>query len=173
MTTFSKDGLARLEEVLKAHVAKGSAPGLVALVATADETHILPVGAMSLEGKPPVRPDTIFRIASMTKPITAVAAMMLVADGKLKLDEPIDRLAPELADRRVLKRIDGPLDDTEPARRAITLEDVLTFRLGWGFVFSDSYPIMTATAACLASACRTPKPRSRRTSLCSASAPCP
>jgi len=126
-------------------VAQGSLPGLVALVAKENETHAFPVGAMTLEGKPPVRRDTIFRIASMTKPITAVAAMMLIEEGKLLLDEPIDRLAPELTDRRVLKRIDGPLDDTVPARRAITVEDVLTFRLGWGVLFSDTYPIAKAT----------------------------
>src|SRR5258706_4352024 len=129
---FSKDGLAKLEEVLKGHVAQGSTPGLVALVARDRETHAFPVGAMTLEGKPSVRRDTIFRIASMTKPITAVAAMMLIEEGKLWLDEPIDRLAPELADRRVLTRIDGPLDNTVPAKRAITVEDLLTFRLGWG-----------------------------------------
>jgi hypothetical protein len=79
-----------------------------------EETHVFPIGSMTLEGKPPVRRDTIFRLASMTKPITAVAAMMLIEEGKLKLDEPIDLLAPELADHRVLKRIDGPLDDTVP-----------------------------------------------------------
>jgi CubicO group peptidase (beta-lactamase class C family) len=143
---FSNKGLAKLEEVLKGHVAEGSAPGLVALVAKGDETRVFPVGSMTLEGKAPVHRDTIFRLASMTKPITAVAAMMLVEEGKLRLDEPIDRLAPELADRRVLKRIDGPLDDTVPAHRAITLEDVLTFRLGWGIVFADGYPILEATA---------------------------
>jgi CubicO group peptidase (beta-lactamase class C family) len=72
--------------------------------------------------------------------------MMLIEEGKLKLDEPIDLLAPELADHRVLKRIDGPLDDTVPAKRAITLEDVMTFRLGWGVLFADTYPIARATA---------------------------
>jgi CubicO group peptidase (beta-lactamase class C family) len=111
-----------------------------------EETHVFPIGSMTLEGKPPVRRDTIFRLASMTKPITAVAAMMLIEEGKLKLDEPIDLLAPELADHRVLKRIDGPLDDTVPAKRAITLKDVMTFRLGWGVLFADTYPIARATA---------------------------
>jgi CubicO group peptidase (beta-lactamase class C family) len=144
---FSKDRLAGLRQMLAAHVAKGSAPGLVALVARQGETHAWPMGAMSLNaGAPPVRRDAIFRLASMTKPITAVAAMMLVEDGKLKLDEPVDRLAPELANRRVLKRIDGPLDDTTPARRAITVEDVLSFRLGWGIVFAQGYPILDAVA---------------------------
>jgi CubicO group peptidase (beta-lactamase class C family) len=145
---FSKDGLAKLEGMLKAHVAKGSAPGLVALVARNGETHAYPLGAMSLEpGAPPVRRDAIFRIASMTKPVTAAAAMMLVEEGKLRLDEPVERLLPEFADLRVLKRIDGPLDDTVPANRPITLDDVMTFRLGWGVLFADPpYPIQTATA---------------------------
>jgi CubicO group peptidase (beta-lactamase class C family) len=93
----------------------------------------------------PVQRDTIVRIASMTKPVTAAVAMMLVEDGKLKLHEPIDRLAPELANRRVLKRMDGPLDDTVPANRPITLEDVLTFRLGWGIDFADT-PFTRAAA---------------------------
>jgi len=141
---FSNEGVARLEADLKANVAKGQPPGLVALVARNDQTHIWPVGAMTLAGKPAVQRDTIFRIASMTKPITAVAAMMLVEEGRLKLDEPIDRLAPELANRRVLKRPDGPIDDTVPAKRPITLEDVLSFRLGWGIDFNAEAPFVKA-----------------------------
>ena len=143
---FSEVGLSRLEQVLQGHVAQGSAPGLVALLAEEGQTRVFAMGSMSLEGQSPVRLDTIFRIASMTKPITAAAAMMLVEEGKLSLEEPIERLAPELAHRHVLKRIDGPLDDTVPANRAITLEDVLTFRLGWGVVFSSTYPIVEAVA---------------------------
>ncbi|MBU1374374.1 MAG: beta-lactamase family protein [Alphaproteobacteria bacterium] len=143
---FTETGLARLEADLKANVAKGQPPGLVALVARGDQTHIWPVGGMTLSGQPPVARDTIFRIASMTKPITAVAAWMLIEEGKLKLDEPIDRLAPELANRRVLKRMDGPLDDTVPAARPITLEDVLSFRLGWGIDFNPDAPFVKATA---------------------------
>lgn len=143
---FRKDGLAKLEEGLKAHVASGSPPGLVGLVSRGEETHAFPLGAMTTEGTPPVRRDTIFRLASMTKPLTAVAAMMLVEEGKLKVDEPIERLAPELANRRVLKRMDGPLDDTVPATRPITLEDVLTFRLGWGIDFNPEAPFVKASA---------------------------
>ena len=144
MMTFDAPGLARLETDLKAHVAQGQPPGLVALVARGRQTHAWPVGAMTREGGPPVPRDAIFRIASMTKPITAAVAMMLVEDGKLQLDAPIDRLAPELANRRVLKRPDGPLDDTVPARRAITLEDVLSFRLGWGIDFNAEAPFVKA-----------------------------
>ena len=143
---FSEGGLSRIKAVLEGHVARGSLPGLVGLVAKGDETHVFAVGTMTLGGGAPVRRDTIFRIASMTKPITAAAALMLVDEGKLRLDEPIDRLAPELANRRVLKRIDGPLDETVPAKRPITLEDVLTFRLGWGLVFAQGYPIIAAVA---------------------------
>ena len=72
----------------------------------------------------------------MTKPITAAAAMILVEECKLRLDEPVDRLLPELADRRVLKRLDGPLDDTVPASRPITVRDLLTFRMGFGIVMA-------------------------------------
>ncbi len=141
--TFKADGLATLTADLEAHVAKGQPPGLVALVGLRGETQVIPAGAMAIGG-PPIAPDAIFRIASMTKPITAVAAMMLVEEGRLKLDEPIERLAPELANRRVLKHMDGPLDDTVAARRPITLEDVLSFRLGWGIDFNPEAPFVAA-----------------------------
>jgi CubicO group peptidase (beta-lactamase class C family) len=95
-----------------------------------------------------MRRDTIFRIASMTKPITAAAAMILVEECRLRLDEPVDRLLPELAERRVLTRIDGPVDDTVPARRPITVRDLLTLRLGLGVVMAPPgrYPIQEAIA---------------------------
>src|SRR5262249_54513007 len=85
-------------------------------------------------------------IASMTKPIAAAATMVLVEEGRLGLDEPVDQLLPELAQRRVLKRIDGPLDDTIPATRAITVRDLLTFRMGLGLVFAQpgTHPIQEA-----------------------------
>src|SRR5688500_8535043 len=104
--TFKPDALATLEANLKANVATGQPPGLVALISRGRETHAFPVGALSLGG-PAVPRDAIFRLASMTKPITAVAAMMLVEDGRLKLDEPIERLAPELTNRRAPQRPDG------------------------------------------------------------------
>jgi len=86
------------------------------------------LGKTAFSGGADVRRDTIFRIASMAKPVTTTAVMMLVEEGKLKLDEPVDRLLPELADRRVLRRIDAELDDTVQARRPLTVEDLLTFR---------------------------------------------
>ena len=146
MSGFSTAGLANLERVLKDHLARGSAPGFVALVSRGEETHAFPMGSMTLGGDASVRRDTVFRIASMTKAITAAAMMMLAEEGKLRLDEPVDRLAPELANQRVLKRIDGPLDETVPANRPMTIEDVMSFRLGWGIVFAEGYPILKATA---------------------------
>jgi CubicO group peptidase (beta-lactamase class C family) len=103
------------------------------------------IGAQAL-GSAPMQRDTIFRISSMTKPVTAVAAMMLVEECKLRLDEPVDELLPELAGRRVLKRLDGPLDETVPANRSITVRDLLTFRMGLGMIMESSaeYPIQKA-----------------------------
>lgn len=142
---FKPDGLQHIEATLVDHLAKGSAPGLTALVRRGDEVHTWALGVKTLGQADPVRRDTPFRIASMTKAVTATAAAMLIEDGKLRLDEPIDRLLPELSDRRVLKTITSPLDDTVPARRPITVDDVLTFRLGWGVVFEPT-PISEATA---------------------------
>lgn len=140
---FKANALAKLEADLKAHIADGQPPGLVAFVSQGEDTHVFAAGAMAIGG-PPVGRDAIFRIASMTKPITSVAAMMLVEEGRLRLDEPIDRLAPELAQRRVLKRMDAALDETVPARRPITLEDVLSYRLGWGIDFNAEAPFVKA-----------------------------
>jgi CubicO group peptidase (beta-lactamase class C family) len=137
-----------LHEAMAARVAKGELPGMVTLVAHGLDVHVDAIGVTAFGGKEPMRRDTIFRITSMTKPILATAAMMLVEDGALSLDEPVDRLLPELADRKVLKRIDGPLDDTVPARRPITLDDLLTFRLGHGLIFEPTFdppfPIVNA-----------------------------
>src|SRR5205823_3771507 len=98
---------------------------------------------MSVGHPAPMKRDTIFRIASITKPITSVAAMILVEECKLRLDESIEPWLPELANRRVLKSISSQLDDTVPAQRAITLRDVLTYCMGFGSVMAmpDTYPI--------------------------------
>jgi len=130
------------ENHLKEALDAGHAPGLVGLVAHGKELRTIVLGRMAIDG-PPMQRDSIFRIASMTKPVTAVATMMLVADGKLKLDEPVERLLAELADRKVLRNLDGPVDDTVPAKRAITVEDLLTFRAGYGLLLvpPDTYPV--------------------------------
>jgi CubicO group peptidase (beta-lactamase class C family) len=94
--------------------------------------------------------DSIFRIASTTKPITAAATLAVAAEGLIGLDEPVDRLLPELAGRRVLRRMDGRLDDTVPAARAITVRDLLTFTFGFGmvgemFAAPKPWPVVAAT----------------------------
>ena len=141
-------GLARLHEAMAARVARRELPGIVYLVAHRGLLHVNTIGTLTLDGHEPMRRSTPFRMASMTKPITAAATMMLVEEGRLALDEPVDRLLPELANRRVLTRIDGPLDQTVPAARPITVEDLLTFRMGHGIIFEPSfqppYPIITA-----------------------------
>jgi CubicO group peptidase (beta-lactamase class C family) len=144
---LSKSRLGRLHDAMARHVNSGDVPGLVTLVSRRGEVHIDAIGNMAIGGAP-MRRDSIFRITSMTKPVTAVAAMILVEQCKVRLDDPVDRWLPELADRRVLRAIDSPLDDTVPARRAITLRDLLTFRSGYGMlmVFPDRYPIQKASA---------------------------
>ncbi|BDM74476.1 serine hydrolase (plasmid) [Streptomyces nigrescens] len=142
---FSEAGLRRLRDVLARHVETGKIPGLVALVSRGEETHVEAIGTMRPDGGAPMRRDTIFRMASTTKPVAVAAAMVLLDECRLRLDDPIDRWLPELADRRVLKRADGPLDDTVPARRPITVRDLLTstFGLGLDMTAKDS-PMMGA-----------------------------
>jgi CubicO group peptidase (beta-lactamase class C family) len=141
--------LRRMHDVMARHVADGRMPGLVTLVSRRGETHVDAIGTLAFGASAPMRRDTIFRIASMTKPITAVAAMILVEECVLRLDEPVDRFLPELADRRVLTRVDAELHDTVPAPRSITLRDLLTFRAGFGYVLAppDLHPIQKAMAA--------------------------
>ncbi|MGO8865271.1 MAG: serine hydrolase domain-containing protein [Alphaproteobacteria bacterium] len=143
---LSKARLGRMREVMAGYVERGEVPGVVTLVSRRGEVHLDAIGMKTLGGGDPARRDTIFRISSMTKPITAAATMILVEECKLRLDEPVDRLLPELTERKVLKRLDGPLDDTVPARRPITVRDLLTFRMGMGIVMAapDSYPIQRA-----------------------------
>lgn len=142
---LSTTRLARMHDVMAGYVERGQVPGVVTLVSRRGETHVDAIGASALGDSDPMRRDTIFRISSMTKPIAAVAAMILVEECKLRLDEPVDRLLPELAGRRVLKRLDGPLDDTVPANRPISVRDLLTLRMGFGFIMApNAVPIEEA-----------------------------
>jgi len=142
---FSEAGLKQLHEDLAGFVAAGDRPGLVMLVSKAGEIHVDAIGSHDFEGRTPMRRDTIFRIASITKPITAAVTMKLIEAGKLSLHEPIDRLIPELANRRVLKQLNGPLNETVPAKRPILVSDLLTMRMGMGAIMSpDNYPIQAA-----------------------------
>jgi CubicO group peptidase (beta-lactamase class C family) len=148
MTGLAPAGIGRLHDLMAAHVDEGQMPALVALVARGDDVHVEVLGSQSFTDSTPLARDAIFRIASLTKPITAVTALTLVEDGTLRLEDPIDDLVPELAHRRVLRAIDAELDDTVPAQRAITLDDLLTFRLGFGSVLAPpaTYPIQRAEA---------------------------
>jgi CubicO group peptidase (beta-lactamase class C family) len=136
---FSAEGLSQMHAVMTGYVDRGEVPGIVTLLSRHGETRVDAIGAQSFDGTPMQR-DTIFRIASMTKPIIALATMMLLEQCALRLDEPVQRLLPELSDRRVLTRIDAPLDDTVPANRPITVRDLLTFRMGSGMVLGQSTP---------------------------------
>jgi CubicO group peptidase (beta-lactamase class C family) len=145
---LSAERLKRLHGVMTGYVERGEVPGLVTLVARRGEGHVDAIGAMAAGSEEPMRRDTIFRISSMTKPITAAAAMILIEECALRLDEPVNRLLPELANRHVLKRPDADLDDTVPAHRPITVRDLLTFTMGLGIVAAapGTVPIADALA---------------------------
>jgi CubicO group peptidase (beta-lactamase class C family) len=137
-----------MHDVMAGHVERGDVPGVVTLVSRRGEVQVDAIGRKAMGGEP-IQRDTIFRISSMTKPITAVATMILVEECKVRLDEPVDRLLPELADRTVLRRLDGPLEDTVPAHRPITVRDLLTFRMGFGVIAGPpdtDHPILQAVS---------------------------
>lgn len=152
---LSRTRLERVHQVLDTHVRSGAVPGLVALVSRRGVSHMdilghyAPGGTRAL-GNREMRRTTIFRIASMTKPVLAAATMMLVEACRIRLDDPVDEWLPELANRRVLARIDGPLEDTVPAHRAITARDLLTFGAGFGLVLAPpTIPLRRAMAEAL------------------------
>ncbi|HEY6279482.1 MAG TPA: serine hydrolase domain-containing protein [Streptosporangiaceae bacterium] len=159
---LSADGLGRLRAVAQRHVGDERVPGLVALVACGGQVHVEALGTLAVGG-PPVTRDSLFRIASTTKPVTGAATLALVAEGLIGLDEPVDRLLPELAGRRVLRAMDGPLADTVPAVRPITTRDLLTFTFGFGaatpmFFAATPWPVMTAEAELRLAALGPPDP---------------
>ncbi|SEG89262.1 CubicO group peptidase, beta-lactamase class C family [Nonomuraea solani] len=140
---FTAAGLRRLREVLARPVESGRIPGLVALVSRGGQTHVEAIGTMRHDGGAPMGRDTIFRMASTSKPLTVAPAMILLDECRLRLDDPVQEWLPELADRQVLRRPDSPLDDTVPARRPITVRDLLTSTFGLGMdLTAMSYPIM-------------------------------
>jgi CubicO group peptidase (beta-lactamase class C family) len=144
---LSRAALERMHAALAAHVERGDRPGIVTVLSRGGEVHIDAIGQLAFGDAAPMRHDSLFRLASLTKPISGAAAMVLVEEGKLRLDEPVDRLLPELAQRRVLKRLDGPLDDTVPAHRPILVSDLLTLRMGMGLITAQGrYPIVEAMA---------------------------
>ena len=131
---ISDEGLAHLHDVMTGHLERGAMPGLVTLVARDGIAHVDAIGTMAFGGSEPMARDSILRIASLSKPIVGAAAMALVDRGLLHEDDPVDRWLPELGDRQVLVSLDAELGDTVPAVRPITINDLLTFRLGFGSI---------------------------------------
>jgi CubicO group peptidase (beta-lactamase class C family) len=116
---------------MAAIVEAGTLAGLATLVwRDGQVVQTAAVGWRDMEAKLPMERSTLFRIASMTKPITSTAALMLLEEGRYTLDEPITRWAPEFSRMRVLRSASGPLDQTDPAARQITFRDLLTHRSG-------------------------------------------
>jgi CubicO group peptidase (beta-lactamase class C family) len=145
---LTTEGVDRLHAVVADHIGDERVPGLVALVSRGDQVHVEAQGTLSIGGAPVAR-DSLFRIASTTKPITAAVTLALIEEGLIGLNEPVDRLLPEMASRRVLRRFDGPLDETMPAGRPITTRDLLTFTFGFGqfmemFMASEPWPVVAA-----------------------------
>ncbi len=130
---LSPSGLERLGEVAAGHVGPDKVPGMVALVARKDQVHVEALGSLHIDG-PPVQRDSLYRIASTTKVVTGAATMALVDEGVFGLDDPVDKWLPELADRRVLRSPAGPLNDTVPADRPITVRQLLSFTFGFGMM---------------------------------------
>lgn len=143
---FSPARLRRMHETMERHLERSRISGLVTFVSHRGREYVEAMGTLAFNSDRPMRRDTIFRLASMTKPITAVAAMILVEECKLRLDDPVDEWLPELKNRTVLRTINSPLDDTVPAKRPITLRDLLTFRSGYGEVafFAPMCPLHRA-----------------------------
>src|SRR5437763_6434499 len=141
----------RIAPALRASVDAGDLPGAVTLVwQDGRVVHSAAEGRRDLATNAPVERDTIFRIASMTKPVTTVAALTLYDEGRFALDEPITRIAPELAALRVLRDPNGPLDQTDAAERPITFGDLLTHRSGLTYGEMHRGPIARASAEILA-----------------------
>src|SRR5262249_32203820 len=138
-TGLSSKRLIRVRDQLNQRVDSGYVPGAVLVIARHGDVHIEAMGTLAFEGegsKALMAPDTICRLGSMSKPIVAACAMTLVEDCTLRLDDPVDELLPELAGMTVLADPEGPLGDTVPADRPITLRDLLTYTLGTGMVLA-------------------------------------
>src|SRR5499427_2502591 len=130
-----------LRDMLESYVAGGAVPGAVGLVARGGETEVQAAGSAAFGGAP-MTGDSIFRLASITKPVTAAAVMILVDEGRIALDEPVGAWLPELASPVVVRTPASPVDDVVPAARPITVADLLTFRAGHGFPSDFSLPVV-------------------------------
>jgi CubicO group peptidase (beta-lactamase class C family) len=148
--SLDRSALGAIEPALRGVVDAGGLSGAVTLVwKDGEELQFNAVGMRDIEAGAPMTRDTIFRIASMSKPVTSVMALKLMEEGKLKLEDPITRWAPEFAGMRVLKDASGPLDDAHPAPRDITIDDLITHRSGLAYAFSSVGPIAHAYQSAL------------------------
>jgi CubicO group peptidase (beta-lactamase class C family) len=139
-----------IAQALDRYVSDGELAGAAALVWRQGRIGgTATVGTRDLQSGRPVDRNTIFRVASMTKPVTTVAALMLLDEGRFELDEPISVCAPELARMRVLRSPDGPLDETDEAVRPMTFRDLLTHRSGLTYGDFHRGPIGRAYAETL------------------------
>jgi len=142
---FSPERLARLSERMQEFERDERISGVVTLVFRDGViVHNDVLGYQDVEKQTPMRRDTLFRLASMTKPITSVAVLMLVEEGKLGLNDPVERWLPELAKPKVLNDPAGPLSRTTPSPRPITVNDLLTHRSGLAYTFTSSGPLSKA-----------------------------
>jgi CubicO group peptidase (beta-lactamase class C family) len=133
-----------LQGLLEHYVGDGTLPGAVAAVARGGEVEVAVAGTLGLGGSAPMTRESIFRFASITKPITAAALLTLVDDGVVALEDPVGRWLPELAEPVVVRTPGGPVDDVVPANRPITVFDVLTSQAGWGFPSDFGLPAVQA-----------------------------
>ena len=132
--------MSNLHDILQTYVSNGSVPGAVALVARGDRVEVQAAGFADAGRTSPLAMDSIFRIASISKPITAAAVMMLVEDRRFALEDPVGQWLPELASPSVVRMPASPVGDVVPAVRPITVLDLLTFRAGYGFPSDFSLP---------------------------------
>jgi CubicO group peptidase (beta-lactamase class C family) len=154
---FNRDTLAGIGPALKGLVDQQALAGVVTLIWRRGEVvQVDAIGQRDIEAGLPMERDTLFRIASMTKPVTSLAALMLVEQGRLKLEDPITRWLPEFKEMKVLRAAEGPLDDTVPAGRDITVEDLMTHRSGLAYGFTSLGPIAHAHEEKLGSALANP-----------------
>jgi CubicO group peptidase (beta-lactamase class C family) len=141
---------ATLEEALLGIVNGGALSGAATLIwRDGRVAHTAAVGWRDIDARLPVERDTLFRIASMSKAITTAAALTLLEEGRFALDDPIAGWAPEFARTRVLRSLDGPLDDTVAAARPITFDDLLTHRAGFTYGSFHRGPLGAAYAEAL------------------------
>ena len=137
---FVAAGLAQIPPALQAFVDAGDLSGFVTLIWRKGEiAQVNTIGLRDIASGAPMTRDTLFRIASMTKPVTSVAALMLLEEGRLRLDDPITKWLPEFSGMQVLKDPAGPIEETYPSARDITVEDLITHRAGLAYAFTSRW----------------------------------